>query len=101
MVPSTGGIPSRSGNWPIVIVTASPMTNPVTTETARNWERNPRRAAPATTRMIPTVRARPALNAMYDAGSRDERIAPTTEADRIATDELVVTLRWRDVPKTA
>ena len=42
---------------------------------------------------VPTISARPALNAMYDAGSRDERIAPTTEADRIATEELVVTLR--------
>jgi len=28
-------------------------------------------------------------------------IAATTEADMIATDELVVTLMWRDVPKTA
>ncbi len=51
--------------------------------------------------MIPTVSASAALRTMYESGSRDDRIAPTTEADRIATEELVVTLRWRDVPKTA
>ena len=34
------------------------------------------------------------------AGSPDAR-APTTDADMIATDELVVTFTWRDVPKTA
>ena len=94
-------MPSKPGNWPIVIVMARPMTNPVTTETARNCDRKPSRAAPATTRIIPTTSASPALRATYDAGSRDERIAPTTEADRIATDELAVTFRWRDVPKTA
>ena len=101
VVPTTGGMPSRPGSWPIVIVMARPMTNPVTTEIARNCDRKPSRAAPATTRMTPTTRARPALRATYDAGSRDERIAPTTEADRIATDELAVTFRWRDVPKMA
>ena len=72
MVPLTGGSPSRAGNWLIVIVTASPMTNPVTTEAARNWERNPSRAAPATTRMIPTVSASAALRTMYESGSRDD-----------------------------
>ena len=94
-------MPSNPGNCPIVIVMARPMTNPVTTESARNCDRKPSRAAPATTRMTPTTRARPALRATYDAGSRDETIAPTTEADRIATDELAVTFRWRDVPKMA
>ena len=34
-------------------------------------------------------------------GSCDAAIAPTTDADMIATDELAVTFRWRDVPKTA
>ncbi len=56
------GMPSNAGIWPTVMVTARPMTNPVTTEAARNCERNPRRAAPATMRISPTISASAALN---------------------------------------
>ena len=100
IVPLTGGMPSRAGIWPTVITTARPMTKPVTTDAARNCDRNPSRAAPATIRMIPTMSASAALRAT----SRPRRRAPsatTTDADMIATDELAVTLRWRDVPNSA
>ena len=56
------GMPRSAGIWPTVMVTARPMTNPVTTDPARNWDRNPSRAAPATTRMTPTIRASAALS---------------------------------------
>ncbi len=56
------GMPSSAGIWPTVIVTASPMTNPVTTDAARNCDRNPSRAAPATIRMTPTMSASAALS---------------------------------------
>ncbi len=64
IVPLTGGMPSRAGIWPTVIVTARPMTKPVTTDAARNCDRNPSRAAPATIRMIPTMSASAALRAI-------------------------------------
>ena len=41
-----------------------------------------------------------ALSAMYRLASPGAT-APTTDADMIATDELAVTLMWRDVPNTA
>ena len=46
IVPPTAGIPSRAGIWPMVMTTASPMTNPVTTDAARNCDRKPSLAAP-------------------------------------------------------
>ena len=64
IVPLTAGIPSSAGIWPMVMVTASPMTKPVTTEAARNCDRKPRRAAPATTRMAPTRMASAAVSGM-------------------------------------
>ena len=84
VVPLTGGSPSRAGNWPIVIVTASPITKPVTTEIARNWDRNPSRATPATTRMIPTVSASAALRTMYEVGvaRRQDRADDRCRQDR-------------------
>ena len=100
IVPLTDGIPSRAGIWPTVIVTASPITKPVTTDAARNCDRKPSRAAPATRRMIPTIRASAALSGTY-AAELPAAMATTTDADMIATDELAVTFRWRDVPKTA
>ncbi len=63
IVPPTAGIPSRAGIWPMVMTTARPMTNPVTTDAARNCDRNPSLAAPATIRMPPTMSASPALSA--------------------------------------
>ena len=45
--------------------------------------------------------ARAAVSVTKVAGSCEAPIAATTDADRIATDELAVTLRWRDVPKIA
>ena len=100
IVPLTDGMPSRAGIWPTVMVTASPITKPVTTDAARNCERKPSRAAPATRRMTPTIKASPALSGTY-ALELPAAIATTTDADMIATDELAVTLRWREVPKMA
>ena len=77
------------------------MTKPVTTDAARNCDRKPRRAAPATTRIAPDDERQRRLSVTNIAGSCDAAIAPTTDADMIATDELAVTLRWRDVPKIA
>ena len=101
IVPLTAGSPRSAGIWPTVIVTARPMTKPVTTDAARNCDRKPRRAAPATTRIAPTMSASAAVSVTNVAGSCEAPIAATTDADRIATDELAVTLRWRDVPKIA
>ena len=57
------GMPSRAGIWPTVMTTANPITKPVTTDAARNCERNPSLARPATIRMIPTMSASAALSA--------------------------------------
>ncbi len=101
IVPLTAGMPSSAGIWPTVMTTASPMTKPVTTDAARNCDRKPSRAAPATTRMTPTISA--SAGAQRRRSGRDLRaaMAPTTDADMIAIDELAVTLRWRDVPNMA
>ncbi len=94
------GIPRRAGIWPMVMTTASPMTKPVTTDAARNCDRKPSLATPATIRMPPTIRASAALNATYRPAS-PAATAATTDADMIATDELAVTFISRDVPNTA
>ncbi len=94
------GIPSRAGIWPMVMTTASPITKPVTTDAARNCDRKPSRATPATIRMPPTMSASAALSAMNRLAS-PAATAPTTDADMIATDELAVTFISRDVPNTA
>ena len=63
IVPLTAGMPRSAGSWPTVMTTASPMTKPVTTDAARNCDRKPRRAAPATTRITPTMRASAGVSA--------------------------------------
>ena len=84
----------------MVMTTARPITKPVTTDAARNCERKPSRARPATIRMAPTIRASAALSATNRLAS-PAATAPTTDADMIATDELAVTFISRDVPNTA
>ena len=74
----------------MVMTTASPITKPVTTDAARNCERNPSLARPATIRMTPTMSASAALSATNRLAS-PAATAPTTDADMIATEELVVT----------
>ena len=79
---------------------ARPMTKPVTTDAARNCDRKPSRAAPATIRMRPTMRASaalewrrrpgsPASHRPHDGGGHDR--------DRRAGGDLQVARR----PKTA
>ena len=55
------GTPRILGIWPTMIVIASPMMNPVTTDLVRKSEMKPSFAKPATTRMTPTVRASAAV----------------------------------------
>jgi hypothetical protein len=83
-----------------MMVTATPKTKPVTTGLARNSEMKPSRANPAITRMAPTMSASAALRATNWAGSPPASGA-TSDSDITAMVELVVTRRWRLVPKTA
>ena len=100
IVPSTAGIPSRAGSWPMVIVDRQPDHE---AGHDRDGEELRQESEPRCTGdhedRADRQRERRAQRDV-PAGSA-AAIAPTTDADMIAIDELVVTFRWRDVPKTA
>ncbi len=98
--PAEDGTPRSAGSCPMMIVIASPITKPVTTDLARNCDMKPSLATPAASRNRPTSRASIALSSRY-RGSPATASAPTTAADITETEELVVTFRCRVVPKTA
>ena len=93
-------MPSSLGSCLTMTVTATPMMKPVTTGLARNSEMKPRRATPAMTRSAPTMRASAALRVMKRIASPPAR-GVTSANDMMAIVELVVTRRWRLVPKMA
>ena len=55
--------PNSAGSWPTMIVSARPMTNPLSTGSEMRLATNPRRASPATTPQSPVATARPAVSA--------------------------------------
>ena len=50
--------PSMAGIWPIMMVSASPMMNPLSTGSEMNEARNPSRSSPAAMATSPVASAR-------------------------------------------
>ena len=102
IVPLTDGMPSSAGIWPTV------MTNGEPDDEAGHDRRREELRQEAEARGAGDDQDRPDRERQAGAerrrtspGSCDAAMAPTTDADMIAIDELAVTFRWRDVPKIA
>ena len=54
--------PSMAGSWPIMMVSASPMMNPLSTGSEMNEARNPSRSSPAAMATSPVASARAAVS---------------------------------------
>lgn len=98
-LPDPPSTPMRSGTWPTMIVSASPMMKPLRTGSEMNAARKPRRSRPATIATIPVARASATVS-VTGSPSLPATLA-TMPAESAAVADIGATTSWRDVPARA
>ena len=98
--PDVPSIPKRFGTWPMMMVSASPTMNPLSTGSEMNVARKPSRAKPAPMPMIPVTRARAAVVNAIGSSVPVATVAMML-AERAAVGDIGPTTRWRELPKAA
>ena len=94
-------MPSSFGIWSTTITIAMPALKPVSTGAEMKSARNPRRRAAAASRVTPTISVSADTSPTISVPLADGPALATAPATRIASVDVVVTLKRRDVPASA
>lgn len=99
-LPEPFSTPNNTGNWPTMMVSASPTMKPLSTGSDMKLARNPRRSNPAATAATPVVMASAAVRATK---APDPRVAnsATAAAERAAVADMGPVFRCFELPKAA
>ena len=99
-LPEPFGIPSRSGTWPMMIVSASPTMKPLITGSEMKPARKPSRSSPASSAAMPVAIASAAV-IVTNLSSERATTSATVAAESAAVADIGPVMRWRELPSAA
>ena len=98
--PSPLDTPKSLGTWPIMMVKARPMMNPLSTGSEMKLAMNPSRNRPKRRAITPAVMAKVAVSAAKSPWPAVTTV-PTAAAERAAVADIGPTTRCFELPKAA